>query len=319
MSVVVLGAGAWGKNVARTFHELGALDAVVETDATRAEQLRSDFPGVTITHDLEEVIRQKGPRAAAVATPAPTHFYVAQQALGLGLDVFVEKPLTIDVEQAMDLDRMAREKGRLLMVGHLLVHQPAVQWMASFLREGGLGKVLSLHQERLNFGRARAVENALWSLGVHDVAVLLWLLGEKPTSLRVSGQCAIQRTVEDDVFLHLDFPCGVQAHLHVSWLWPTRSRKLTIVGEKGMLVFDELAGTVTLHQKSITPELSLRDEGESVVFRQSGEPLKLELSHFLERIKDRRPPLTDGASGVAVVQVLAEATRALRAQGEATP
>src|SRR5690606_25458633 len=160
--------------------------------------------------------------------------------------------------------------------------------------------VLTLHQERLNLGRARAVENALWSLGVHDIAVLLHLVGDEPVNLSVVGHSAVVPRIEDDVYLHLDFPTGVRAHLHVSWLWPQRQRRLTIVGSMGMLVFDETSQTVTLHDKGINPDLTNRDEGERVVFTGAEEPLQLEMQHFLECVQNRQAPLSDGLNGLHV-------------------
>jgi predicted dehydrogenase len=249
--------------------------------------------------------------AVAIATPVPTHYPIAREALLAGKDVFVEKPITLSLAEAEDLAKLAKQLDRVLMVGHLLLYQPAIQWIKQYLAAGELGQVHSLHQQRLNLGRARAVENVLWSFGVHDVAVLLHLVGAAPTRIYATGQRVLQAKVEDDVYLHLGFPGGVQAHLHTSWLWPERRRGLTVVGSKGMLVYDEIAQTVTLHKKGITPELANRDEGAEVVFSGSGEPLKLELEHFLARVADRAAPLSDATSGVEVVRVLEEASRQL--------
>ncbi|MGB4412450.1 MAG: Gfo/Idh/MocA family oxidoreductase, partial [Atribacterales bacterium] len=208
----------------------------------------------------------------------------------------------------------AQENSCLLMVGHLLLYQPAIRWIKGFIAQGNLGKLYSLHEERLNLGRARAVENALWSLGVHDVALFLDIVGEKPREIKVTGQQALQPGIEDDVYLHLSFPGGVFAHLHASWLWPEKRRRLTVIGEEGMLVYDEIAQTVTWHKKSINSKLENVDKGEEVVFRGDAEPLKIELSHFIECCKNRAKPYSDGESAVAVVQVLEKANHLLEAK-----
>lgn len=181
------------------------------------------------------------------------------------------------------------------------------------MHSGGLGTLWSLHCERLNLGKARDAENALLSLGVHDVAVLLHLVGQVPEKIEVQGQAVVQKEIEDDVYLHLRFPNGVKAHLHCSWLWPEKRRRLTIIGSKGMLVYDELEQTVTFHRKGIYTDLTNRDEGTELVFQSHGEPLRLELEHFLMCLSQEAKPLSDGESAIAVVAVLEEATRKLKA------
>jgi predicted dehydrogenase len=256
--------------------------------------------------------------AVAIATPAPTHFALARAALLAGKDAFVEKPLALEVRDARELTDLALDSGRVLMVGHLLLYQPAITWMHRWLASGQLGEVYSLHQERLNLGTARPVENALWSLGVHDIAVLLYLTGSEPTGVQVSGQRVLGEAVEDDVTVHLEFAGGVQAHLHTSWLWPEKRRRLLVVGSAGMLAYDELDGRVVLHRKGIGPDLKSWDHGSEEVFRASGEPLRLELQHFLDRLQDRQKPLSDGASSLPVLRVLERASLLLNQRSFST-
>lgn len=308
MKIAVFGAGHWGKNLIKGFHSLGALGAIVETEAQKRDEFLKLYPEVPVVGSFDDL---KGITAVAIATPVTTHFALAKTALEKGYDVFVEKPITLSSEDADGLCRLAAEKSRVLMVGHLLLYQPAIRWIAQYLKEGGLGKVLSLHQARLNLGKARTAENALWSLGVHDVAVLLNLVGSSPQKVVAVGHKALPTGVEDDVHLHLEFAGGVRAHLHSSWLWPTRSRELTIIGEKGMLVFDELKGVVTLHKKTIDAAFANQDQGEEVVFKQEGEPLRFELQHFLDRLADRKAPLSDGQNGLEVVRVMEKANEQL--------
>jgi predicted dehydrogenase len=313
--VAVVGAGNWGKNLVRNFHSLGALGAIVDPNPALRETLGAEYTGIPIYGDCAP-LWDSDVSAVAIATPVPTHYSVAREALLAGKDVFVEKPLTLSVREAEELVALAEQRGKVLMVGHLLLYQPAVQWIRSYIESGKLGEVYSLHQKRLNLGRARAVENALWSLGVHDVAVLLYLVGSSPTLVRASGQRVLQRDVEDDVHLHLEFPRGVQAHLQTSWLWPEKQRQLVVVGSQGMLVYHELDQTVTRYNKGIHGNLESWDDGQELVFGGAGEPLRLEVEHFLARLADRALPLSDGKSGVEVVRVLEQAIQLLTHQAD---
>lgn len=308
--VGVIGAGNWGKNLVHNFQVLGALAAVAEPNSTLQVALSDRYPDLLVYADYRSLLQSEIP-AVAIATPVHTHYQIVKDALLAGKDVFVEKPMTLVTREAEELAVLAEERGRILMVGHLLLFQPAVQWIKAYLDSGALGRVHSLHQERLNLGRARAVENVLWSLGVHDVAVLLYLVGQEPSHIRATGQRVLQSEIEDDVYLHLDFPGCMQAHLHTSWFWPEKRRRLVVVGSRGMLVYDESDQSVTLHRKGIGPDLMNRDEGSEKVYQGSGEPLRLELEHFLEVLQTRKPSITNGASGADVIRVLEEASRRL--------
>ncbi len=311
--VAVIGAGSWGRNLIRDFRALGALAAVVEIDTRVRERLAQEYPGVPVFEDYDNVWKSAIP-SVVIATPAATHYSVARAALLAGKDVFIEKPMTLVASEAEDLARLADREKRVLMVGHLLLYQPAVTFVADYLRSGRLGEVRSLHQERLNLGRARPVENALWSLGVHDVAVVLHLVGQRPIAVSATGQRVVQPDIEDDVYLHLRFPADVQAHIHTSWLWPEKTRRLAIVGSRAMLVYDEIAQTVTLHRKGIGPDLGNRDDGSEVVFEGADEPLLIECRHFLDCVAGRKTPLSDGWSAVEVVRVMEQASRLLQDQ-----
>ena len=313
VKVALIGAGNWGRNLVKNFYHLGVLAAVVDEDERRLHEVGKDYPDVKLLNGTDDVWDMPV-SAVAIATPAPTHYTLAKTALMAGKDVFVEKPLALRATEAEELSSLARENSCLLMVGHLLLYQPAIRWIKDFIAQGNLGRLYSLHEERLNLGRARAVENALWSLGVHDVALFLDIVGEKPREIKVTGQQALQPGIEDDVYLHLSFPGGVFAHLHASWLWPEKRRRLTVIGEEGMLVYDEIAQTVTWHKKSINSKLENVDKGEEVVFRGDTEPLKIELSHFIECCKNRAKPYSNGESAVAVVQVLEKANHLLEAK-----
>lgn len=301
--VAVIGAGNWGKNLVRNFHELGVLAALAESHPGLREQLAADYPGIAMYSDYRDILKEDFD-AVAIATPVPTHAEVAAACLEAGLDAFVEKPMTLGRQEAVELVELAERRGRILMVGHLLLYQPAIQFIKGFLADGRLGRIYHLHQERKKLGRARYVENVTWSLGVHDLAVLLYLVGTPPRHIFASGHCGLQKEVEDDVYVHLSFEEGIKAHLHNSWLWPENRRRLTIVGEKGMLVYDEITGEVVLHQKTIDSRLNHHDEGEEVVFQSSEPPLRLELEHFLDCLETRNRPISDGRNGLLVVETL---------------
>jgi predicted dehydrogenase len=261
-----------------------------------------------MTGELAPILQGDVP-AVAVATPAQTHFELVRACLEAGKDVFVEKPITLDRAEAEELVELASERKRILMVGHLLLYQPAVERIVQAIGNGAVGRPRSLHQERLKLGRVRSVENVLWSFGVHDIAVLLHLARREPVDVAVRAQRVLQAGIEDDVHLHMDFGNDLQAHLHTSWLWPEVRRRLVVVGEEGMLVFDELSSTLTLHRKRIAEDLSSVDEGEQVILGGRSQPLERELRHFLDCVVTRKKPLSDGQSGVHVLRVLEQADR----------
>jgi len=311
MKIGVIGGGNWGRNIVRTLNEMGVLGGLAEMNPALRESYAADYPELPLFEDLKSLLATS-PDGVAVATPVPTHHQVGKAILEADIDVFIEKPLAFSTGEAEELVRIADEKGRVLMVGHLLLYQPAVVELAKRLREGFLGEVFSLHQRRAKLGKARDAENALWSLGVHDLAVLLHLAGETPSSVQASGHAGLQDGIEDDVYLHLGFASGLKAHLHSSWLWPENSRSLIVVGEKGMLVYDEVAQTLTHHRKTITEDLQNQDDGEELVYEGSGQPLTLELQHFMDCIRTRDTPRSCGQGGLEVVRIIEQACESLR-------
>ncbi|ABM62623.1 Gfo/Idh/MocA family protein [Halorhodospira halophila] len=311
--VAVIGAGGWGRNLVRNLQELGALHAVVEVDPDNLREVEAICPGVPTYTDTTEALADPQLDAVAIATPVITHYQVVRQALEADKDVFVEKPLTSDRDQAWQLVELAEQRGRLLMVGHLLLFQPAIQWLRDDLAAGRIGTIRSIHQERLGLGRARDHENALWCLGTHDVAVQRFLLsGRTPDQMQVSGQCVLQPGIEDDVYLHLGYGGGLQSHLHCSWLWPEKRRNLVIIGSEGMVVYDEIHQVVTHHRKGIDPGLNNVDDGAETIYQGHGQPLRLELEHFLDCLRHGEPCQSDGRFAAGIVDLLDEATKRLR-------
>jgi predicted dehydrogenase len=305
-AIGLIGAGPWGQNILRTLSGLGVLGACADTDPAVCAQVAAGFPAVPCFHDYRALLASDMP-AVAVATPANTHYQIAAEALDAGKHVFVEKPLTLDPAQAEDLWVLARRSDRVLMVGHLTLFQPAVAWIERYLADGGVGRIVSLHQERLGLGRPRTVENALWCLGSHDVALQLRLLGRVPHAIQAHGQCIVQPHVEDDVYLHLTYPDSIQTHLHVSWAWPERRRRLTVIGSDGMLQYDELSQCITLHDKAITHGLEPTDLGEETLCLDAGQPLRAEFTHFLDSVIAGRSLDADIGLAVDVVRLLAAA------------
>jgi len=301
-----IGSGAWGRNIVRTLHHMGALGVVVEAAPHLREQLAGDYPGLEIVEHYGDLFNRPDICAVTIATPAVTHHRIAKEWLLAGRDVFVEKPMTLTAAESEDLVAIAENHGRILMVGHLLLYKPAVQFIRDYLAAGSLGKVFTLHQERLKLGKARIVENALWSLGVHDVAALLYITGEVPEKVSFSGHRGLQTGIEDDTYLHMTFADGRIAHLHTSWLWPEDRRGLKVIGEHGMLLYDEKAESVTLVKKRIDAQLNNVDEGSELLFEapKNFQPLTVEMQHFMDCVQSRQSPLSCGRNGLNVVRVL---------------
>ena len=305
--VGVLGAGRWGRNLVRNLHDLGALAAVADPDPCVRSEISKAYPGIMVASDHRAILASPGVDAALIATPAATHAALAIQALEAGKHVFVEKPFTLTVADAERVVCKAEAAERILMVGHLLLYQPAIVWLRGFLADGRIGAVATLYQDRLNLGTVRTVENSLWSLGVHDLAAILFLVGEEPVRTSTWGQAVVQTGVQDDMHLHMQFRDGVEAHIHNSWLWPERRRRLTVVGTEAMVVYDEDDQAVRLHRRGVNADLTLYDEGIEEVFHGDPEPLRLELAHFLHCVRDGARPRSDGRSAISVIRVLSRA------------
>lgn len=316
-AVAVVGCGAWGRNHVRTFQELGALAGVVEVLPSLRERILEEYPGVPVWASMEQAFAHAD--GIVVATPAPSHGALAARALEAGKGVLVEKPMTLGSREAQGLVGLAQRAGRPLMVGHLLMYQPAVRELKRLLDSGAVGRVLRIHQERLNHGRVRDTENVLWSLAPHDVAVLCQLMGGGPGSVRALGAAFLQPGIHDDIHLELGFSGGRSAHIHAAWYWPGKRRGLRILGDEGMIAYNESDQSLTLHRKRLAggePPAGLApvDEGAERVYEGLGDPLRLEDQHFLDCLASNATPLSDGRCGVEVVRILEEADAQLRQQ-----
>ncbi len=310
----VVGLGYWGPNLARNFRSLPGAELAWCCDAseTARERLAPQVPGTRMTGRLEDLLEDEDLDAVVLATPVPTHAELAVQVLEAGKHCFVEKPLAQSVVDAERAVAAAERSGRTLMVGHLLEYHPGVQMLKALVDEGELGEIYCVYGNRVNLGQIRSDENALWSLGAHDVSVLLHIVEEEPYEVSAHGESYLREGVEDVVFCFLRFPSGVAAHLHLSWLDPHKERRFTIVGSKRMATFDDMAieGKLTVYDKGFDEDT--RSYGEYIA--RSGdmfcprvpsiEPLRLECEHFLDSIRTGTAPRSDGYSGLRVVRVL---------------
>lgn len=302
--VIVVGSGHWGKNLVRNFYELDSLAGVVEISPPLQQQLQTQYPTIPLFTDYTAALSTDVP-AVVLATPASTHYALALAALKAGKDVFVEKPMTLNAQAARELALYADAHDQILMVGHLLLYQPAITWMRDYLASGKAGQIQHIATHRLNLGKVRRTENVWWSLAPHDISIILDLLGNPQLhQVKASGYARLQAGIVDEVHGDLTFASGQTAHLHCSWQWPIKQRGLVAIAEKQMLVYDEIQQLVTIHNKHIDPQLTAIDRGKTVVDIADEQPLKLECQHFLACLKTRQAPHSDGWNGVAVVNIL---------------
>ena len=308
---IVVGAGKWGKNLVRNFYNLGALAGVAEVNPDLRSAVEAEYPDVATYADYQAAL-ETDISAVVLATPAPTHYQMARAALEAGKDVLVEKPITLRTQEARELAEYADKESLILMVGHLLLYQPAISWMRDYLASGKAGKVLHVAAQRTKLGKVRREENVWWSFAPHDVSVVLDLLGN-PTlkTVQAGGHAMLQPGIEDNVYVDLTFEGGQTAHIHSSWYWPLLQRSTVVVAEKQMLVYDEVLQKVTIYAQGVDEFLNNRDDGSQTVEVAASEPLKNECQHFLDCIKTRQRPISDGWNGVAVVEILEKATEAL--------
>jgi UDP-2-acetamido-3-amino-2,3-dideoxy-glucuronate N-acetyltransferase len=316
-NVAVVGHGYWGKNLARNFFELGALGILCDENTVALEAVRAKYPGVRFCAGYDEVLSDPAIAGIVLATPAVRHYEMAKRALLAGKDVFVEKPLALDVKDGAELVRMAAEGKRILMVGHILQYHPAVRELKRLIANGELGRVDYIYSNRLNIGKIRAEENILWSFAPHDISVLLGLLGEEPHTVSCEGGSYLNSDVPDVTLSQFGFANGVRAHVFVSWLHPVKEQRLVVVGSSQMAVFDDTAAEkLVLYPHKIEWKdrvpTAIKSEAIPVTLPQE-EPLRNECQEFLNSMESRRAPLTDGAEGLRVLNVLRACQQALTA------
>jgi predicted dehydrogenase len=321
--VGLAGLGYWGPNLARNFDELAELTWLCDLSDEQRKRFAGRYPAARSTADFDELLADESLDAVVIATPVVTHAELARRALEAGKHVLVEKPPALTGAEVEELVAIAEEHGRVLMPGHLLLYHPGVARLKELIESGELGEVLYVYGNRQNLGQIRRDENALWSLGVHDLSVILHLLEEEPVEAWARGESFLNEGVEDVVFCYLRFPSGKVAHMHLSWLDPHKMRRITVVGRDKMAVFDdmELDRKLTIYDKG--PVVRAETYGEWMTRTgdiyspkiANDEPLRLECEHFLRLVASEGDPLAAARDGVAVVRTLEQ----LQASLEQTP
>jgi len=325
LRVAVIGAGYWGPNLVRNFSEAPGANVVAVADLSpeRLANIAKRFPAVRTTQDHRELFADPAIDAVCIVTPISTHRPLAEEALAAGKHVFVEKPLAGTVADAEAIAAAAERAGRTLMVGHTFVYNPAVTQVRALLERGDLGKVQYIDSQRVNLGLHQFDFNVLWDLGPHDVSISLYWLDEEPEWVQCIGACFVQPEIEDVVFLTMGFPSGALAQAHLSWLAPSKLRRMAVIGSKKMAVYDdtESAEKVKIYDHGVE-SLSVEELRRSYRAGDIHSPrvpvteaLQLEVRHFIECIRDGTTPRSGGAAGVRVVRVLEAGMRSLRQQG----
>lgn len=325
-AVALIGAGYWGKNLARNFLQLEALHTICDENLKTLDSYGAEYETVRKVSTPEAALSDPLVQRVAIAAPAVLHYDLARKSLLAGKDVFVEKPLCLELREAEELIALARDRNRILMVGHLLQYHPCITRLLSLIGQGELGKLYYVTSNRLNLGKIRREENALWSFAPHDISVLMSLAGnEIPNHVRCVGEDYLSKGVADTTLTMLQFPGGLRAHVYVSWLNPFKEQKLTVVGSAGMAVFDDTlpwGDKLVLYRKHLTwmngrEPIAAKGASERIIVPEA-EPLKEECTHFLECCKTRQSPRTDGAEGLRVLKVLKAAQDSLERNGEAS-
>jgi predicted dehydrogenase len=305
----VIGLNYWGPNLVRNFDGLAELTWLCDLDDSHLRPMAERYPHARATNTFEDMLADDALDAVVIATPVPTHYALAKQALAAGKHVFVEKPPAMRAVEMDELVQLAADGDRVLMPGHLLLYHPAVLKLKELVASGELGDVLCVYGNRVNLGIVRSNENALWSLGVHDLSVILYLLDEDPDVATAQGSWSIHEGVEDVVFCFLRFPSGKIAHMHLSWLDPHKMRKMTVVGREKMAVFDDMEPDrkVTVYEKKADSSGAIASGDIQIPKVATTEPLRLECQYFLELIDgkhDRAKVALDGARVVRALEML---------------
>jgi len=320
-NIAVVGCGYWGKNLVRNFYELKSLHAICDIDGDRLKSSQEKYRNLTIYNKFQTLLKDPNAEAIVISTPAVTHYKFAKEALLADKDVFVEKPIALNYEDGEELVLLAKEKNKILMVGHLLEYHPAVIKLKELINNGELGKIKYIYSNRLNLGKFRTEENILWSFAPHDISIILYLLNEMPHEVAAHGGNYLNPEVTDVTITTLDFPSGVKAHIFVSWLHPYKEQKLIIIADKKMILFDDVNPTDKLfiynHKIDWIDRLPVpHPEKAQPIEIEKKEPLKSECEHFLECLVSRKSPRTDAQSGLKVLQILEACQESLKANGK---
>ena len=312
----LIGIGYWGKNILRNLYDLGVIHTACDLDPKVIAERRAAFPDIHYCASPEEIVSNPDINAIAIATPAVTHYNLVKQSLLAGKDVFVEKPLSLTVKEGEELVGFAKEKDRVLMVGHILQYHPALIRLKELISSGEIGKIQYIYSNRLNIGKLRTEENILWSFAPHDISVILMLIEEEPVKVSAFGGDYLTTMVYDTTLTTLEFRNGVKGHIFVSWLHPYKEQKLIVVGSKAMVVFDDVGEEkLFLYPHKIewkNGQIPIAQKAEyQTIPVEGGEPLQRELIHFIECVLQRKRPKTDGQEGLRVLRILENAEKAI--------
>ncbi len=314
--IAQIGCGHWGKNLTRNFAQLGALACVVEGNAETAQAMSAEYD--VPAKSFEDVLADPSIDAVALATPAETHATLATKALEAGKHAYVEKPIALSVEDAVALVKLAEQRDRRLMVGHLLQYHPIFMKLRSLVAQGKVGEVLYVYSNRLSLGKFRTEENVLWSFAPHDLSMLLSVAGEEPSHVNAQGASYFTSGIADWCTASLTFPSGVRGHLNVSWMHPFKEQRFVVCGKKGALVFEDSKAEWSEklafypHTVDVTTPAPLPTKGDvELIDVDHGEPLKAECQHFIDCIDNGTDPRTNGAEGLAVLRVLSSMEKSL--------
>jgi len=319
--IAVTGCGYWGKNLVRNFHELSSLYAICDSDEKILKSLNEKYPDTLIFKDYSTLLKDPKVEGVVISTPAVTHYRMAKEALIADKDVYVEKPISLNYKEGEELVKTAKEKKKILMVGHILEYHPAVIKLKDLISQGELGKIQYIYSNRLNLGKFRIEENILWSFAPHDISVILTLLEEMPYEVSAYGGNYLNADIADVTVTTLNFPSSTKAHIFVSWLHPYKEQKLVVIGSKKMVVFDDVNHKNKLlvyeHKIDWIKRMPVpRPEEATTVDIKKEEPLKSECLHFIDCISSRKTPRTDGKSGLRVLKILEACQESLKGNGK---
>ncbi|MFH1894247.1 MAG: Gfo/Idh/MocA family oxidoreductase [Candidatus Zixiibacteriota bacterium] len=325
-NIGLIGAGAWGKHLLRNFANLPTCNVKIVCDVSEKVRayVSNTYPDIEVVSEFDKIVADPSIDAVVIATTPVTHFDLSRRALEAGKDVFVEKPLVLEVSEGRKLVELAEKTGKLVMVGHIMVYHPAILKLKELIDSGELGEIFYLYSARLNLGKVRDIENALWSFAPHDISVALFLLSKEPVSVTAVARSYLQKEkgIEDVSFMTMLFKEGEMANIHVSWLDPNKVRKLTVVGSKKMVVLDdtEASEKIRIYDKGVDKGLDYQTYGEYLSLRtgdiiipkvDSSEPLRSECLHFIDCVEKRNRPRSDGAEGLKVLKILAAAQKSI--------
>jgi predicted dehydrogenase len=332
VNIAIIGTGYWGPNITRNFYQNPNCKLLYccDIDKKQLEKVRHQFPAIPLTTCIDQVLNDGSVQALAIVTPSNTHYSLTKRALLANKHVFVEKPFTLSVKEAKELIKLNKRTKKVIMVGHTYEYHPAVLEIKKYLKEGLLGDLYYIYCSRLNLGKVREETNALWNLAPHDFSILRFLLEQMPIKISAFGQPYLQKKYEDVVFLNLRYKRNIVAHVHVSWLDPSKERKITLVGSKKMVIFDDMdnEAPIKIYDKGFVKlvnekgermfkefSLKLRPGDIHLPYIESREPLKEECNHFIDSILNEKSPLSDEVSGYEVVKMLTAAQQSLTKGG----